>query len=165
MFPGAAATMRRQRLYSETYVSVVRKGHPRIRNLSDPEAFLRERHIMVTFSNTGHAVHQVLEQVLTSKLDKDHVQVRVPSFVTAAFVASRTDAVASIPARFAEYLVDDLQLAVFRTPLNLPRVEISQFWHERVHADRGHRWFRAAIYELLGGSRAAEVSELKSRTA
>jgi DNA-binding transcriptional LysR family regulator len=66
MFPGAAATMRRQRLYSETYVSVVRKGHPQIRNLSDPEAFLRERHIMVTFSNTGHAVHQVLEQVLTS---------------------------------------------------------------------------------------------------
>jgi hypothetical protein len=36
-----------------------------------------------------------------------------------AFVASRTDAVASIPARLAEYLVDDLQLAVFRTPLNL----------------------------------------------
>jgi hypothetical protein len=52
----------------------------------------------------------------------------------------------------AEYLVDDLQLAVFRTPLNLPRVEISQFWHERVHADRGHRWFRAVIYELFGAS-------------
>jgi DNA-binding transcriptional LysR family regulator len=165
MFPGAAATTRRQRLYSETYVSVVRKGHPRIRNLCGSGAFLRERHIMVTFSNTGHAVHQVLEQVLTSKLNKDHVQVRVPSFVTAAFVASRTDAVASIPARLAEYLVDDLQLAVFRTPLNLPRVEISQFWHERVHADRGHRWFRAAIYELFGASRATEASELKRRTA
>jgi hypothetical protein len=28
-----------------------------------------------------------------------------------------------------------------------------------------HRWFRAAIYELFGASRATEASELKSRTA
>jgi hypothetical protein len=40
-------------------------------------------------------------------------------------------------------------LAIFPTPLALPRIEISQFWHERVHNDQGHRWFRAAIYALF----------------
>ena len=86
------------------------------------------------------------------------MQVRVPSFVTAAFVASRTDGVATMPAKLANYLNDDLALAVFRTPLNLPRIEISQLWRERVHEDRGHRWFRAAIYELFGGSRMGDAA-------
>jgi hypothetical protein len=45
------------------------------------------------------------------------------------------------------------------------RASTNQFWHGRVHADRGHRRFRAAIYELFGASRATDASELKSRTA
>ena len=47
----------------------------------------------------------------------------------------------------------ELGLAVFPTPLSLPRIEIGQFWHERVHRDQGHRWFRAAIHMLFGSSR------------
>jgi DNA-binding transcriptional LysR family regulator len=164
-FPGAAPTLRRQRLYFDGYVSVVRNGHPRLAKLANADAFLDERHIVVTSSNTGHAVHRALEQVFASKLDPDRVQVKVPSFITAAFVASRTDGVASIPAKLAEYVADDLALAVFRTPLNLPRIEISQFWHERVHEDRGHRWFRAAIYELFGASRAGDAARPKGRVA
>lgn len=164
-FPAAAATLRRQHLYSDTYVSVVRKAHPRMRELSSVDAFLRERHILVTSSSTGHAVHQALEQILSTALDQGHVQVRVPSFVIAAFVANRTDSIATMPARLAEYLVDDLQLAIFPTPLTLPRIEISQFWHERVHADRGHRWLRAAIHQLFGVSRVGEVSQTMASPA
>jgi DNA-binding transcriptional LysR family regulator len=158
VFPGAAPTMRRQRLYSDGYVSVVRKAHPRLGKLANADMFLNERHIAVTSSNTGHAAHRVLEQVLASKLKHDRILVRVPSFVAAAFVASRTDGVATMPERLAKYLVDDLPLAFFRTPLTLPRIDISQFWHERVHEDRGHRWFRAAIYQMFGARSAREAA-------
>lgn len=156
VFPGAAATLRRQRLYSDSIVSVVRRDHPRLARLTRADAFLRERHIVVASSNTGHAAHRLLEQVFTAKLDPDRVQLRLPSFVAAAVVASRTDAAATIPARLAEFLAEDFALAIFRTPLNLPRIEIGQFWHERVHHDRGHRWFRALIYDLFGTARTAE---------
>ena len=152
VFPGAASTVRRQRLYVDTYVSVVRKGHPRRDKLVRPEAFLKERHVVVTSSHAGHAAHRMIEQAFAAALDSDRVLVRVPSFITAAFVASRTDAVASMPARLADYLMEDLGLVAFRAPIDLPRLDISQFWHERVHHDRGHRWFRAAIYELFGAS-------------
>jgi len=158
VFPGAASTIRRQRLYVDKYVSVVRKGHPRWDKLAKPDAFLNERHVMVTSSNTGHAAHRMIEQAFAAALASDRVLVRVPSFVTAAFVASRTDAIASMPARLADYLVGDLGLVAFRTPIDLPRLEISQLWHERVHQDRGHRWFRAAIYELFGASRTRETA-------
>jgi DNA-binding transcriptional LysR family regulator len=153
VFPGAAANMRRQRLYTDSYASVVRKRHPRLKRLGKMETFLRERHVMVTSSNTGHAAHQVLERELSSNLERDRIHVRVPSFLSSAFVASRTDAVGTLPAKLAEYLADDLDLAIFPTPLTLPRIEISQFWHERVHRDQGHRWFRSTLYLLFGSPR------------
>jgi DNA-binding transcriptional LysR family regulator len=164
-FPGAAPTLRRQHLFSDGYLSVVRNGHPRSTKLTTASAFLSERHIVVTSSTSGHGVHHALESAFASKLNPEQIQIRLPSFVTAAFVASRTDAVATIPARLAKYLMDDLALTSFRTPLKLPHIEISQFWHERVHEDRGHRWFRAAIFDLFGTSRGGEVAKLKRRAA
>ena len=97
-----------------------------------------------------YSAHQLLERALTSELGSDRVKVRVPSFVTSAFVASCTEAVGTMPARLAEYLAADLSLAIFTTPIELPRIEISQFWHARVDRDQGHRWFRSAIAALFG---------------
>ena len=144
--------MKRQRLYFDNYVSVVRKDHPRLSRLSEKEGFLHERHIVVTSSQTGHAAHQLLERALTSEVGPDRVKVKVPSFVAAAFVASCTEAVGSMPAKLAEYLAADLNLAILKTPIELPRIEISQFWHARVDKDQGHRWFRSAIAALFGPS-------------
>jgi DNA-binding transcriptional LysR family regulator len=151
-FPRASPTMKRQRLYFDNYVSVVRKDHPRLSRLSEKEGFLHERHIVVTSSQTGHAAHQLLERALTSEVGPDRVKVKVPSFVAAAFVASCTEAVGSMPAKLAEYLAADLNLAILKTPIELPRIEISQFWHARVDKDQGHRWFRSAIAALFGPS-------------
>lgn len=154
VFPAAAPNMRRQRLYTDRYVSVARRGHPQFGKLARADCFLGERHIVVTSSNTGHAAHRALEQALDARLDANRVHVRVPSFVTSAFVASCTDAIGTLPAKLAEALAKRLDLEVFPTPLPLPRIEIGQFWHERVHHDEGHRWFRSAIHTLFGAAKA-----------
>lgn len=157
-FPGMAPNTRRQRLYTDQYVSVARRTHPQLQKLHRADCFVGERHIVVTSSHTGHAAHRMLEQVLNSRLDSDRAHVRVPSFVTSAFIASCTDAVGTLPARLAEPLAERLGLVVFPTPLPLPRIDIGQFWHERVHHDQGHRWFRAAIYALFGTAKAKSSS-------
>jgi DNA-binding transcriptional LysR family regulator len=144
-------SIRRQKLYTDTYVSVVRKDHPRLAALSRPDGFLKERHIIVSASSTGHAAHQRLEMILMSKLDPNLIRTSVPSFLTCAYVASRTDSVGNLPAKLAERLATDLQLAVFATPLSLPRFDIGQFWHERVNHDAGHRWFRSRVAALFRG--------------
>ena len=105
--PREVGSLRRQKLYVDPYVSVVRRDHPRLDRLSRPDDLLRERHIMVTASSTGHAAHEQLERVMMSKLNPDLVYVRVPSFVTSAFVASRTDAVCTLPTKLASYLVEE----------------------------------------------------------
>jgi DNA-binding transcriptional LysR family regulator len=149
-FPGALSILKHQRLYSDRYVSVVRKQHPRLAQLSKAESFFQERHIVVTASSTGHAAHQLLEKILLSKLEPSQVQISIPSFVTCAFVASRTDAIGTLPERLASYLAPDLRLAMFTPPLSLPTFDIEQFWHERVTRDSGHRWLRSRIFALFG---------------
>jgi DNA-binding transcriptional LysR family regulator len=149
-FPGALGTLKHQKLYSDSYVSIVRRDHPRLTQLSKAESFWQERHIVVTSSSTGHAAHQLLEQILLSKLEPSQIQISIPSFVTCALVASRTDAIGTIPKRLATFLAPDLALAIFAPPLTLPAIGIEQFWHERVSRDSGHRWLRSRIYALFG---------------
>lgn len=150
-FPKEVGNLRLQRLYFDPYASVVRKHHPRIERLSELDGFVQERHIIVNASSAGHAAHRQLDDALTSLLDPERVQLRVPSFVACAFVASQTDAVGTMPAKLATYLVRDLPIVMFTPPLSLPRIEISQIWHERVDRDGGHCWLRKRIFDLFGG--------------
>ena len=148
-FPQAAPTLRRQGLYADPFASVVRRGHPRLDELRGADGFMRERHIVVVGSPTGHAAHRRLERAFAAALEPEQVQVRVPSFVACAFLASRTDGVATIPLKLAEFLAEDLRLELFEPPLALEPIGIDQFWHERMQQDRGHRWFRAEVFDLF----------------
>jgi DNA-binding transcriptional LysR family regulator len=59
-----------------------------------------------------------------------------------------------MPVRLAERLVKNLPIEAFTPPIPLPRIEISQIWHERVDRDAGHRWLRSKIYELFRAGRS-----------
>src|SRR5471030_2279868 len=56
-YPKAARHLRRQRLYSDGYRSVVRKSHARLSRMGSRKVFLEEQHILVTASELGHAAH------------------------------------------------------------------------------------------------------------
>jgi DNA-binding transcriptional LysR family regulator len=153
-FPQAAPTLRRQSLFLDPFASVARRDHPRLGSLRDPEGFRGERHIVVTDSPAGHAAHRRLERAFSAALAPEKVQVRVPSFLACAFLASRTDAIATIPRKLAEFVAQDLRLEMFDPPLPLEPIAIEQLWHERMHQDRGHRWFRAEVFDLFGSGAA-----------
>jgi DNA-binding transcriptional LysR family regulator len=151
-FPKAARHLRRQRLYFDGYVTVVRNGHPRARALRSRTGFLAERHILVTASETGHAAHMTAQRVLASQIPSSNILLQVPSFVAGAIVAAETDALTTLPANLAERLAGPLGLTAFETPIALPRIEISQYWHERYHRDAAHRWFRSATFDLYAAT-------------
>lgn len=149
-FPEAATSLRRQGLYVDGYLSVVRNDHPRRRILSNPQQFWAERHVLMATSGAGRAANQQLEEILSARLDPALIQVRVPSFLAGAFVASGTDAIATLPARMAQFLAQKLNLFAFAPPINASLIQIDQFWHERFQQDEAHRWLRATIYQLVG---------------
>ncbi|MBV9562006.1 MAG: LysR family transcriptional regulator [Bradyrhizobium sp.] len=149
-FPKAAPHLRRQRLYADGYLSVVRRGVVRMRDMRALDAFAAQRHILVTASETGHAAHSQLQRALAAKIAPSNILLHVPSFVAAAVVASQTDGIATLPENLAVSITRPLGLDSFRPPLTLPRIEIAQYWHERFHRDAAHRWLRAVTFELFG---------------
>jgi DNA-binding transcriptional LysR family regulator len=150
--PEAAGAIRRQRLYADGYLSVARADHPRRTALATDKGFWAERHVLMATPGAGRAANRQLDDILAARLKPGQVQVRVPSFLAGAFVASRTDAVATLPLKLAETLASDLGLYVFEPPFEAKPIEIDQFWHERMHQDEGHRWLRATIFSLVGRS-------------
>jgi len=148
-FPRAPRGLRRQPLYVDRYVSVVRRAHPALRRLRTAAGFRAARHVVVTASETGHGAHEVAQGALEAVLAPENVLARLPSFVAAAVVASQSDGVATVPANLARAL-DRLRLSVFRPPIAIPAIAVAQYWHERYQRDPGHRWLRAACFALFG---------------
>jgi DNA-binding transcriptional LysR family regulator len=148
-FPGAAGHLRVQRLYSDGYASVVRRGHPRAAEARRRKGFLGEQHILITASETGHAAHLETQRVLTRVIAPSNILLQVPSFIAGAIVASQTDGVATLPANLAGLVARPLGMSVFKPPVSLPRIEIAQYWHERSHRDPAHRWLRSITLDLF----------------
>jgi len=148
-FPKAAGHLRVQRLFSDGYASVVRRGHPRAAEARLRKGFLAERHILITASETGHAAHLETQRMLTRVIAPSNILLQVPSFIAAAVVAAQTDGVATLPANLAAIVATPLGMNVFRTPVALPRIEIAQYWHERYHRDPAHRWLRSVTLALF----------------
>jgi DNA-binding transcriptional LysR family regulator len=152
-FPRAASHLRRQKLYSDGYVSVVRWDHPRLREIRSLAGFSAGRHILTTASEIGHAAHSQVERAISAKIAPANILLRVPSFLAGAIVASQTDGIVTLPENLAASAAARLGLVAFKTPLQLPRIEIAQYWHERFHRDAAHRWLRAMTFELFGEGR------------
>src|SRR6266849_153379 len=148
-FPKPPRGLRRQRLFFDGYLSVARKDHPKLRTLHNRSGFCAARHIVVEASNTGHAAHQIVQQALETEVAADNILLRLPSFVVAMLVVSRSEGVATLPANLAIFFAEQLGHAAFRPPIPLPPIEIVQYWHERNQRDPGHRWLRSAYFDLF----------------
>ena len=147
-FPQLPKSIRRQPLWIERYVSVVRKRHPRLRASPAFKAFAAEKHVLVSTFGTGHA-HQLAERAVEAAIPAENIICRVPIFLAAAVVAKHTDAVATLPLSIATVLADDLDLELITPPIKLPRIEISQYWHERFHREPGNIWIRKVFARLF----------------
>lgn len=146
-FPSLAKQIRRQALWVEKYVSVVREGHPRLSARPGLKEFTGEKHVVVSTLGTGHA-HKLAEQALEKTIPQENIICRVPMFTAAAVVAKRADAVATLPMSVARVLAPELGLRMITPPIRLPRIEIYQYWHERFHREEGNRWIRSVFARL-----------------
>jgi DNA-binding transcriptional LysR family regulator len=147
-FPSLTKAIRRQPLWVERYVSVVRKGHPRIAKEPKIEAFAAEKHVLVSAAGTGHA-HLLAERAIESVVPETNIICRVPMFISAAVLAKHTDAIATLPMSIATVLAKDLDLQIITPPLKLPKIEIYQYWHECLHREPGMKWMRGEFLKLF----------------
>ena len=76
-------------------------------------------------------------------------------FIGAAVLAKHTDAIATLPLSIATVLAQDLDLQIITPPIKLPKIEIFQYWHDRLHREPGKQWIRSVFKALFRKSPAA----------
>ena len=147
-FPSMPKGIRRQPLWVERYVSVARRGHPRLSAEPTLRAFAAEKHVLVSIAGSGHA-HQTMQKALEAAIPHENVVCQIPIFIGAAVLVKHTDAIATLPLSIASVLAEDLDLQIMTPPIKLPKIDIFQYWHDRFHRDPGNQWIRSTFRTLF----------------
>jgi DNA-binding transcriptional LysR family regulator len=135
-----------QALFSQDFVCLAARGHPRIRGKLSRQAFTQEGHVTVTSSGTGHTI---VDRVLAKHRIERRAVLRVPSFLGVARIVAQTEFLAVVPRRLGETLALRELVQVLEMPMPLPAYKVKQHWHERFNADPGNIWLRRTMMELF----------------
>lgn len=86
-----------------------------------------------------------IDLILSRLRLKRRVAVTLPSLNVAPYVLLQSDLVLTTSRLFAEYYCRILPLAIVFVPLEFPKIQYYQLWHERSHYSHEVRWLRGVI--------------------
>jgi DNA-binding transcriptional LysR family regulator len=138
--------VKRQALYREHLVGVVRRGHPLVgtgrRRAIDAAKFAACAHVAIArVSPRGPLDAALAEQGLYRS-----ISLVVQHENAALLTVAASDLVTVVGISLARHSLSlGLPVTVFELPVSVPDVQISLAWHPRLDADREHRWLRELI--------------------
>lgn len=156
--------LRRTTLFHESYLLLVRRGHPLSQRKVTPARVLGFPHVTVDFSGNGENVMEgflsergVLrrvrfEQALTEAPQRlrarGRIAVTVPTFWEVPPILEKSNMVASIPRRLAKQMCERYALTALQPPFDRTPIAVELLWHQRAEADLGLRWFRQHLEKI-----------------
>ena len=139
------AGFQRQRLFTDTEVTVVRKGHPAISRVQNLKTFLHSSHVAVVGRGlTEDPVDGWLRQEGKAR----RVVLRVPSYLQALQTVAQSDLLAFVPKRLAQSLEKPLSLAVLPPPIDPGQYGEYLFLPLRAAQDPASLWLRKLALEV-----------------
>jgi len=157
VFDSAPSGFRRQRLYSDTMVCIVRRGHPVLRRGLTLERFTELNHALITITGEGGGV---VDSALAAKGLSRRIALRIPSFLAAPVVVARSDLIVTMPRHAAAEFAALVPLALVEPPLTLGGFDVSQLWHERHQSDARHSWLRRIVHSTVAEGAARKSGNM-----
>lgn len=142
---GDGAELRAQTLFHDGFVGIARVGHPITVAPATAQRYVAFPHVVA--SRRGRFSGPVDEALAALGLSRE-VRVVVPSFPAVIAVAAASDLLGLVPRSFCRAGAAGVT-EMFELPVATPEIVVSQIWHPRMDADPGHRWLRAAIFEMF----------------
>lgn len=136
----ASDTMRCRTLFEESYVCIMREGHPEAKVPLDIERFCKVSHALM--SHDGSKFQGATDLALRKAGRSRHVTAAVPSFLVLIELVRQSDLVSLVPARLVEKAHG---LLVQPPPLPVPGFTKVLAWHERLQEDPAHKWLREKL--------------------
>jgi len=143
VFPDPPPEVRMRRLFTDSFVTVARHGHPRVG--SGPislEAWLAESHLLV--APRGSPTGTVDEHLATLGLQR-RVARTVPQFLSALWRVAESDLLLTVSRRLVAATAHRIPLAVFAPPIELPDYALVLAFHPRVEQAPEDQWFRGVL--------------------
>lgn len=130
-------------LFRDSWIGVVREGHPLGRGDVTAEQFAAAQHVHVSRRGVDHGP---LDDALRAYSMTRLIAVTVGTFSEALALARGSDLIAVVPDVHTRSLRE--RTIPFRLPLQVPPFMVSLLWHPRVGADPAHRWLRQCVVEV-----------------
>ena len=166
LLPHLKAGFFQRRLFSQSYVCLMRGGHHLDKKRISLAEFCGAEHLVVVSAGTGHG--KVDELLQRSGVERT-IRLTVPHYVSVGHILQRTDLVATVPERLADRLVEPFGLTKVTHPAKLPDVAINVFWHAKYHRSPANQWLRGILFDLFADAapspRKVETPGRRSRVA
>ena len=144
-----SASMRVSTLYRETFLAVVRRGHPCLDAPITPEVYAALDHVLIAQPGDGPGL---ADAALAARGLTRTVVLRTPHFLSVAALVASSDLVCTMPARIARSASRAHALVTFEPPVDVSGFDVAMYWHPRRERDPAVRWLRdelrAAASEL-----------------
>lgn len=146
----AAPEVRTRTLFRDTFVGVVRTGHPLLEDRVTAERYVAFGHVVASrHDRFAGPVDDALEAL---GLKRTIVAV-VPGYPDAIRMARCTDLIALVPrsclgSEATDHDVADRGVRHFNLPVWTPEIAISAMWHPRLDNDPNHRWLRSTVLSV-----------------
>ncbi|EQB02618.1 MULTISPECIES: LysR family transcriptional regulator [Sphingobium] len=143
-YPTLYANVKEQTLFREDYVCILPKAlAPNgVLSLSDYKAL---DHIVVDGQHYSHG-HREAESRILDIIDPARIRMVSETFMVTALIAEMSDLVLTVPRSVAR-VVQSPRMTIVAPPLELPVIDVKQYWHERFDHDPGNIWLRSLISE------------------
>jgi DNA-binding transcriptional LysR family regulator len=129
---------RTRRLFTDRFVCVVRKDHPRVGRRLSLDQYLALDHVVV--APLGRRSH--VDDVLAGRGLERRIRRTVPYFLSGLHMVAGSDDVLTVSDRAAAALEDTLGLRLVDPPLPLAPYGLNLLWHPRLENEPGNRWLR-----------------------
>jgi DNA-binding transcriptional LysR family regulator len=146
-FPGLqGAVIYQQRLFSHSFVCIVRKDHPVFRSQITKKRFLEAQHVVVDQEGKSH---ELFEETLAAQGLTRRVALSIPHFLAIPLVVAESDLIVTVPYAIGASFAKMANLKMLRPPIQVGQPEVKQHWHARFHHDQVNQWIRGVVAELF----------------
>jgi len=133
-------------LFSQEFVCIAARSHPRIQGKISKAQYVDERHVAVKTSGTGH---QIVDQTLARQRLHRNVCLQVSSFLGVAQIVAESEMIATVPIHFARVMETRESIQTIPLPVRISAYQVKLHWHERYHADPANTWLRQVVADIM----------------
>jgi len=139
------APLKCRELYRESFVCVLRKGHPLAKKPLSLQRYCEMPHVLT--SPSGGGFEGIVDDMLAKIGRRRRVMLSSPSFLLVPNLLEASELVATVPRRVARLWGS--RVVLLEPPLEIEGFSMQMGWHPRNQSDPGLRWLREQIQAVV----------------